>query len=105
MCRCKWSDLLRVRQIQPTNRTGDRTMFTKTKIAFAAALMVGAASAALASDHEDQSGGFKIGPLGQPMGGPSEWGASGAYSGRVAYGFLPRIRTPASPHAKAKSGY
>jgi hypothetical protein len=80
-------------------------MFTKTKIAFAAALMVGAASAALASDHEDQSGGFKIGPLGQPMGGPSEWGASGAYSGGVAYGFLPHIRTPASPHARTKSGH
>jgi hypothetical protein len=29
-------------------------MFTKTKIALAAALVVGAASAALASDHEDQ---------------------------------------------------
>jgi hypothetical protein len=29
-------------------------MFTKTKIALAAALAVGAASAALASDHEDR---------------------------------------------------
>jgi len=35
-------------------------MLTKTKIAFAAALIIGTASAALASDHEDQSGGFQV---------------------------------------------
>jgi hypothetical protein len=33
-------------------------MLTKTKIALAAALILGTASAALASDHENQSGGF-----------------------------------------------
>jgi hypothetical protein len=32
-------------------------MLTKTKIALAAALILSTASAALASDHEDQSGG------------------------------------------------
>src|SRR5437016_14447463 len=76
----------------------------KTLIALSTAIALGLAgsTAALASDHEDQSGGFKIGPLGQPMGGPSEWGASGAYSGGVAYGFLPHIRTPASPPARTK---
>jgi hypothetical protein len=33
-------------------------MLSKTKIALATALILSAASAALASDHEDQSGGF-----------------------------------------------
>jgi hypothetical protein len=38
----------------------------KTSILAAATIvMLGAASAAYASDHENQSGGFDIGPLGQ----------------------------------------
>jgi hypothetical protein len=40
-------------------------MLTKTKIILAVAVIFGAASAAQASDHENQSGGFRIGPLGQ----------------------------------------
>ena len=35
-------------------------MSTSTKIVLAAALILGTASAALASDHEDQSGGFQV---------------------------------------------
>jgi hypothetical protein len=34
-------------------------------LAAATVVMLGAASAAYASDHENQSGGFDIGPLGQ----------------------------------------
>ena len=39
-------------------------MLTKTKIILAAAVMFGAASAAQAAD-EHESGGYRIGPLGQ----------------------------------------
>jgi hypothetical protein len=61
----------------------------KTLIALSTAIALGLAgsTAALASDHEDQSGGFKIGPLGQAMGGPAEWGATGAPRGTSAYGY------------------
>jgi hypothetical protein len=40
-------------------------MLTKTKIALAAALLVGVASAAQAGDDNATSGGFRVGPLGQ----------------------------------------
>jgi hypothetical protein len=39
--------------------TGDATMFTTTKIALATALILGAASAALANDS-DETGGFVL---------------------------------------------
>jgi hypothetical protein len=39
--------------------TGDTTMFTNTKIALAAALILGTASAALANDN-DETGGFVL---------------------------------------------
>jgi hypothetical protein len=46
-------------------------MLTKTKIAVAAVLMLGAASAAQAGskDDADYGGGYKVGPLGQTFGG------------------------------------
>jgi hypothetical protein len=40
-------------------------MLTKTKIALAAALLLGVASAAQAGDDNAASGGFRVGPLGQ----------------------------------------
>jgi hypothetical protein len=42
-------------------------MLTKTRIALAAALLLGVASAAQAAgrDDADHSGGFRVGPLGQ----------------------------------------
>jgi hypothetical protein len=42
--------LLREKRIHSINRTGDKTMITNTKIAVAAAFVLGAASAALAND-------------------------------------------------------
>jgi hypothetical protein len=55
------ADLLRGRQIQPINRTGDTTMFTNMKIALVAALVIGTASAALAgAKDEDERGGFVV---------------------------------------------
>jgi len=69
----------------------ERTMLSKTGIAIlAAATIFGAASAALAGskDDADHSGGARIGPMGQVMGGPSTW------RGRPssAYAYVPRSR-------------
>jgi hypothetical protein len=73
----------------------------KTLIALSAAIalgIMGAASVAQASDHEDQSGGFKIGPLGQRMGGSSVWGARG----EAAYGFATPVYKHHSSHTKSE---
>src|ERR1700730_6563548 len=50
---------------------GDVPMFTKTKLALAAALVLGAASAVQASDHDNwnDTGGYRLGPMGQHFGG------------------------------------
>jgi hypothetical protein len=42
------------------NQSGDTTMFTKTKIALSVALILGAASAALANDKDEPQGGFQV---------------------------------------------
>ncbi len=46
-------------------------MLTKTKLALAAALVLGAASAAQAGKDgpSDQTGGYRVGPLGQSLSG------------------------------------
>jgi hypothetical protein len=67
---------------------------TKTTIALlAAAAIFGAASAAQAGSRDEDAGGgssygFRIGPLGQPMGGPMAW------RGRPSsvYAYVPRAR-------------
>jgi hypothetical protein len=68
---------------------------TKTAIALlAAAAVFGAVSAAQAGSRDDGdaggggSYGFRIGPLGQPMGGPTAW------RGRPSsvYAYVPRAR-------------
>jgi uncharacterized membrane protein len=55
------------------------TMTTKTKIAFAALLMLGIASAAQAGskDDADATGGYAVGPMGQNLQGG-------------AFGYVPR---------------
>jgi hypothetical protein len=73
----------------------------KSLIALSAALalgVLGATSAAQASDHEDETGGFRIGPLGQLMGTPSQWGARGAPRSAYAYGFA--LPTPKREHPR-----
>ncbi len=59
-------------------------MFTKTtKIALAAALIFGAASAVQAANENDggnETGGYHLGPMGQHFGG-----ANPAYHGRMTY--------------------
>jgi hypothetical protein len=62
----------------------------KTLIALSTAIVLGvfgASSLAYANDPTDSYGGFKIGPMGQTMGSPSDWGARGAPAGATAYGF------------------
>ncbi len=47
-------------------------MFTKTKLALAAALILGAASAVQAANENDggnETGGYRTGPMGQHFGG------------------------------------
>ncbi len=71
----------------------------KTLIALSTAVvlgLIGTSSLALASDHENQSGGFKIGPLGQVMGAPT-WTAP-APGGRDAYAFVPSVQSKQSVH-------
>jgi hypothetical protein len=74
-------------------------MFTKTKIAVAAALIFGAASAVQAANENDggnETGGYSVGPMGQHFGG-----ANPVYHGRYryrygggAFAFVPRYRVP-----------
>jgi hypothetical protein len=71
-------------------------MFTKTKLALVAALVLGAASAAQAGSKDDEgaSGGFRVGPLGQEFPG-----ANPAYHPSMryehgAYAYVPRYHIP-----------
>ena len=73
-------------------------MLTKTKVVLAAALMLGAASAALANDQTDERGGFVVpgSTVGvNPVYHPDIFGNAGnATEGAKAYGYV------ASPKAK-----
>jgi opacity protein-like surface antigen len=58
-------------------------MFTKTKLALAAALVLGAASAVQANDNDrNDRGGYRVGPMGQHFGG-----ANPAYHPSMRYGY------------------
>jgi hypothetical protein len=76
-------------------------MLTKTKLALAAVLVLGAASAVQANDNDwNDRGGYRVGPLGQ-----SFQGANPAFHpsmrhgfmrhGSGAYAFAPGYRMPA----------
>jgi hypothetical protein len=57
-------------------------MLTRTKIALAAAVILGAASAAQANEPRDEYGGYKYGPMGQRFGTTAHWRMPrGAYYG------------------------
>jgi hypothetical protein len=82
-------------------------MFSKTKMALAAALVLGLASAAQAGDKDDADvgGGYRVGPLGQsfdsgvnPVYHPSLSGKSA--SGRSANAYVDPYQRP---HKKANS--
>ena len=77
----------------------------KTLIALSTAIalgILGAASAAMASER-DETGGFRIGPLGQVLGTPSEWGAKGAPAGASAYGLVPADKKHHAGHAQTQT--
>jgi len=70
-------------------------MMTKTKIALAAALLFGIASAAQAAgrDDADHSGGFRVGPVGQ-----SYEGANPVDHPSLARGAYARAHAPVQAH-------
>src|ERR1700733_5802639 len=49
-----------VRSTEFTTTQGETTMLTKTKIALATALILGTASVALASNENDEQGGYQV---------------------------------------------
>jgi opacity protein-like surface antigen len=83
--------------------TREIPMLSMTKLALAAALVLGAASAASANDNDrNDQGGYRVGPLGQ-----SFEGANPAYHpsmrremrhGYGAYAFAPDYRFPYRHH-------
>jgi hypothetical protein len=66
--------------------TGKKTLIAL--IAAAGLALASAASTAQAGTEKDDNslGGSKVGPLGQPLGGPSTWGARGFPRAALAYG-------------------
>jgi hypothetical protein len=75
-------------------------MLNMTKLALAAALVLGAASAASANDNDrNDRGGYRVGPLGQSFGGanPAYHRSYGRY-GEGAFAFVPGYRFPYRHH-------
>ncbi len=74
-------------------------MFTKTKFALAAALVLGAASAVQANDNDwNDRGGYRVGPLGQSFQGANPAYHPSMRRGGGAYAFVPGHRFPARPY-------
>jgi hypothetical protein len=95
-------------QIQAINRTGDTTMFSKTKIALSAALILGTASMALAGNDIDES--VSEGQAVREMhGNPLPWWWNNPVQGRGsfaqagnagnAYGY---VASPTQPESRKK---
>jgi hypothetical protein len=61
-------------------------MLTKSKLAIAAVLILGAASAAQANEPRDEFGGYRVGPLGQSFQGANPAYHPSLRRGRMAYG-------------------
>ena len=90
-------------------------MLTKTKIAFAAALILGTASAAMAGSDNDDGAGHDRGE-GRVQNWQEIYRAPGSFqariqaqypadNGRSAYGLGPTTHKPASSHAKSRRDY
>jgi hypothetical protein len=76
-------------------------MFTTAKLALAAALVLGAASAVQANDNDrNDRGGFRVGPLGQTFSGANPaYHRSMRYGyGDGAYAYVPGYRVPSRHH-------
>jgi hypothetical protein len=75
------------------NNNGDVPMFTKTKLALAAALVLGAASAVQANDNDrNDTGGYRVGPLGQHFQGANPVYHRSMWRGRYDYAYVPGFR-------------
>ena len=90
-------------------------MLTKTKIAFAAALILGTASVAMAGSDNDDGAGHDRGE-GRVQNWQQILGAQGSFQARIqaqnpadnarsAYGLGPTTHKPASSHAKSRRDY
>jgi opacity protein-like surface antigen len=70
-------------------------MLNTAKLAFAAALVLGAASAAQANDHDrNDTGGYRVGPMGQSFQGANPAYHPSMRRGWGAYGYVPGHRVP-----------
>jgi hypothetical protein len=80
-------------------------MFSMTKLALAAALVLGTASVVQAGSKDDEgaSGGFRVGPVGQAFPGANPAYHPSMRHGRAAYGYVPGHRIP-SRHYRTWGG-
>ena len=78
----------------------------KTLIALLTAVglgLVSVASAQAGTEKDDNDlGGSKVGPLGQPLGGPSTWGARGFPRAALAYGAYAFVPYHAHKHTRIR---
>ena len=79
-------------------------MLSKAKMVFAAALVIGLASAAQAGgrDDADSTGGYRVGPMGQSFDGGVNPVFHRSLSGSSANAFVDPNQ-PGRPHKKANS--
>jgi hypothetical protein len=74
---------------------GDIPMLTTAKLALAAALVLGAASAVQANDNDrNDTGGYRVGPMGQHFGGANPVFHRSMRYGGSAFAFVPGYRVP-----------
>jgi len=75
-------------------------MFSMTKLALAAALVLGAASAVQAGSKDDAgaSGGFRVGPMGQEFPGANPAYHPSMRYERGIYAYVPGYRIPPRPY-------
>jgi hypothetical protein len=90
----------------PRHQTGDTTMFNTIKTALAAALIVGAASAAFASNEHDQDPSTAQ-SIRESRENQLPWWWNTPSTGRPgdAYGLASAIHKPASSHPKTHRSY
>ena len=78
-------------------------MLTKSKLAMAAVLILGAASAAQANEPRDEFGGYRVGPLGQSFQGANPVYHPSLRGGRMAYDYAAPTPTISPPRSSAAS--
>jgi hypothetical protein len=79
------------------------SMFTKTKMALAVAMVLGAASAVQANDKDrNDTGGYRVGAKGQSFQGANPAYHPSTRRGGGAYAFVPEHRFPARPYQNSE---